>query len=128
MGQWVRSLNEHSVRPMLKDAKKAGVTHVVLDVERSKIFTVLKQAQQIGMMTSYHNYFITSLDLHTVELEDFRHGGTNITCLRLVDPENPLVQSVMQDWTFGEVRHGRAVDTLTSSQQVGKGSCRNNNL
>lgn len=46
---------------MLKNAKKAGVTHVVLDVERSKIFTVLKQAQQIGMMTSYHNYFITSL-------------------------------------------------------------------
>ncbi|KAK8388628.1 hypothetical protein O3P69_020541 [Scylla paramamosain] len=104
-------------RPMLKDAKKAGVTHVVLDVKRSKIFTVLKQAQQIGMMTSYHNYFITSLDLHTVELEDFRHGGTNITCLRLVDPENPLVQRVMQDWTFGELRHGRAVDTLTSSQQ-----------
>lgn len=50
-----------SCRPMLKDAKKAGVTHVVLDVERDKIFTVLKQAQQIGMMTSYHNYFITSL-------------------------------------------------------------------
>lgn len=48
-------------RPMLKDAKKTGVTHVVLDVERDKIFTVLKQAQQIGMMTSYHNYFITSL-------------------------------------------------------------------
>ena len=46
---------------MLKDAKKAGVTYVVLDVERDKIFTVLKQAQQIGMMTSYHNYFITSL-------------------------------------------------------------------
>lgn len=48
-------------RPLLKDAKKSGVTHVVLDVERDKIFTVLKQAQQIGMMTSYHNYFITSL-------------------------------------------------------------------
>ncbi|XP_042864660.1 glutamate receptor ionotropic, kainate 2-like isoform X5 [Penaeus japonicus] len=97
-------------RPMLKDAKKAGVTHIVLDVERDNIFTVLKQAQQIGMMTSYHNYFITSLDLHTVDLEDFRHGDTNITALTIVDPENPLVQQVIQDWVFGELRHGRNVE------------------
>ncbi|XP_042864658.1 glutamate receptor ionotropic, kainate 2-like isoform X3 [Penaeus japonicus] len=106
-------------RPMLKDAKKAGVTHIVLDVERDNIFTVLKQAQQIGMMTSYHNYFITSLDLHTVDLEDFRHGDTNITALTIVDPENPLVQQVIQDWVFGELRHGRNVEnpenTLKSS-------------
>ncbi|XP_064079193.1 glutamate receptor ionotropic, kainate 2-like isoform X3 [Macrobrachium nipponense] len=94
-------------RPMLKETKKAGVTHIVLDVQRKNIFTVLKQAQQIGMMTSYHNYFITSLDLHTVELEDFRHGGTNITALRIVDPENPLVQRVIKDWIFGQLRYGR---------------------
>lgn len=55
-------------RPLLKDAKKSGVTHVVLDVEREKIFTVLKQAQQIGMMTSYHNYFITSMVLSSASL------------------------------------------------------------
>ncbi|KAK4297158.1 hypothetical protein Pmani_030406 [Petrolisthes manimaculis] len=106
-------------RPMLKEAKSSGVTHVVLDVERKNIFQVLKQAQQIGMMTSYHNYFITSLDLHTVDLEDFRHGGTNITSLRLVDPDNPLVQRVIQDWVFGELRYGRAVEpTQTTTLQT----------
>ncbi|XP_068244016.1 glutamate receptor ionotropic, kainate 2-like isoform X3 [Palaemon carinicauda] len=102
-------------RPMLKETKKAGVTHIVLDVQRINIFTVLKQAQQIGMMTSYHNYFITSLDLHTVELEDFRHGGTNITALRIVDPENPLVQRVIKDWLFGQLRYGRNAEEPTST-------------
>ncbi|XP_064105620.1 LOW QUALITY PROTEIN: glutamate receptor ionotropic, kainate 2-like [Macrobrachium nipponense] len=97
-------------RPMLKEAKKAGVTHVVLDVKRENIFRVLKQAQQIGMMTSYHNYFFTSLDLHTVEVEDFRHGGTNITSMRIVDPENPLVQRVIHDWLFGQLRYGKSVE------------------
>ena len=53
-----------------------------------------------------------------MELEDFRHGGTNITCLRLVDPENPLVQRVIQDWVFGELRYGRTVDAPNSSLQV----------
>ncbi|KAK8740229.1 hypothetical protein OTU49_003112, partial [Cherax quadricarinatus] len=109
--------NDDDYRPMLKDAKKAGVTHVVLDVERQNIFSVLKQAQQIGMMTSYHNYFITSLDLHTVDLEDFRHGGTNVTALRIVDPENQLVQRVIQDWVFGELRYGRTIEAPTSTMR-----------
>jgi ionotropic glutamate receptor len=35
-------------------------------------------------------------DLHLVNLEDFRYGGTNITAFRLVDPNNPLVQEVVR--------------------------------
>ncbi|XP_069951466.1 glutamate receptor ionotropic, kainate 2-like [Cherax quadricarinatus] len=108
---------DNDYRPMLKDTKKAGVTHIVLDVEHKNILTVLKQAQQIGMMTSYHNYFITSLDLHTVNLDDFRHSGTNVTALRIVDPENPLVQRVIEDWVFGELRYGRTIEFSTSTLQ-----------
>lgn len=37
-------------------------------------------------MTAYHNYIITSLDLHLVELDDYKHSGTNITAFRLVNP------------------------------------------
>ena len=43
------------------------------------------------MMTANHNYLITSLDLHLVDLEDFKYGGTNITAFRLVDPAHPEV-------------------------------------
>ena len=43
-------------------------------------------------MTAYHTYFLTSLDLHLVELEDFKYGGTNITAFRLVDPGQRGVQ------------------------------------
>ena len=43
-------------------------------------------------MTAYHTYFLTSLDLHLVELEDFKYGGTNITAFRLVDPGRRGVQ------------------------------------
>ena len=34
-------------------------------------------------------------DLHMVELEDFKYGGTNITAFRLVDPNDELVQVQM---------------------------------
>ena len=44
-----------------------------------------------------------------VELEDFKYGGTNISALRVVDPENDLVLSVVQDWVKGEMRFNRKI-------------------
>ena len=45
----------------------------------------------IGVWTSSYSIFIPQ-DLHMVELEDFKYGGTNITALRLVDPSNEKVR------------------------------------
>ena len=56
------------------------------------------------MMTASHNYLITSLDLHLVDLEDFKYGGANITAFRLVDPAHPEVVSVVRTWREGEMR------------------------
>ena len=52
----------------------------------------MKDAASVGMMTAYHNYLITNLDLHLVDMEEFKYGGTNITSLRLVDPYRSNVQ------------------------------------
>ncbi|GFU11750.1 glutamate receptor ionotropic, kainate 2 [Nephila pilipes] len=57
---------------------------IVLDVERRNLFTVLKHAQQVGMMTEHQQYLITSMDLHTLDLSDFKYGNCNITGFRLV--------------------------------------------
>ena len=48
-------------RPLLKDIKKSGEVHIVLDCSTEKIQHFMKQAMQVGMMTAYHNYLITSL-------------------------------------------------------------------
>ncbi|KAF5280601.1 hypothetical protein FQA39_LY05249 [Lamprigera yunnana] len=52
------------------------------------------------MMSDYHSYLITSLDLHGVDLEEFKYGGTNITAFRLVDPDGPQVRKIVRDWTL----------------------------
>ena len=51
----------NSCRPLLKDIKKGGEIHIVLDCSTEKIQPFLSQAMQVGMMTAYHNYLITSL-------------------------------------------------------------------
>lgn len=111
-------------RPLLKQIKNSAESHIVLDCSTEKIYDVLKQAQQIGMMSDYHSYLITSLvklsyelprshwlpganvlliirnfqDLHTIDLDEFKYGGTNITGFRLVNPDTPMVQKVLKQW------------------------------
>lgn len=41
-------------RPLLKQIKNSGVAHIVLDCSTEKIYDVLKQSQQIGMISDYH--------------------------------------------------------------------------
>ncbi|XP_011503888.1 PREDICTED: glutamate receptor ionotropic, kainate 1-like, partial [Ceratosolen solmsi marchali] len=98
----------HGYRPLLKQIKNSAESHIVLDCSTDKIYSVLKQAQEIGMMTDYHSYFITSLDLHAIDLSEFKHGGTNITAFRIVNPEK--TQIVVRDWIIGEERYSRKLE------------------
>ena len=82
----------YSGRRILREVKKSGEIHIVLDCDVENVITVLREAKNVGMMTAYHNFLITSLDLHLVDMEEFKYGGTNITALRLVDPYRPAVQ------------------------------------
>ncbi|XP_058809851.1 glutamate receptor ionotropic, kainate 2-like [Phymastichus coffea] len=109
----IRQLGEesnigHGYRPLLKQIKNSAESHIILDCTTEKIYTVLKQAQEIGMMTDYHSYFITSLDLHTVDLSEFKHGGTNITAFRIVNPDR--TRETIRDWIFGEQRYFRKLE------------------
>ena len=79
-------------RRILREVKKSGEIHIVLDCEVENVITVMREAKAVGMMTAYHNFLVTSLDLHLVDMEEFKYGGTNITALRLVDPYRPSVQ------------------------------------
>ena len=72
------------------------------------------------MMSDYHSYLVTSLDLHTIELDEFKYGGTNITAFRLVDPERPELQKVVNDWANNESRYGRKLESSSSGTTSNK--------
>jgi len=97
---------EHDWRPMLKSIKKSQETKFIIDVEHHKIHELLRQAQQIGLTREYHSYFITTLDLHLVNLDDFMYSGTNITSLRLVDPRNPDIVKFVESWHYEQLKFG----------------------
>ena len=97
-------------RALFKDIQQMDEKYFVLDCSADNIATVLKQAQQVGLITSSYSFFITSLDLHTIDLEDYKYGGTNITGLRMVDPTKTETANIVGDWIYGERRYGTNVN------------------
>ncbi|XP_026481358.1 glutamate receptor ionotropic, kainate 3-like [Ctenocephalides felis] len=96
-------------RPVLRRVKKSGETNMILDCSIEKLPEVLIQAQQVGLMSDQHQFIITSLDLHTIDLEPFQHGGTNITGVRIVDPDDPVVNFTIRNWMLHEERRGKVL-------------------
>ncbi|XP_022247281.1 glutamate receptor ionotropic, kainate 1-like [Limulus polyphemus] len=86
-----------SYKKLAKDIGKQGEANIVLDISTWKIKEFFKQAQDIGMMTEYHSYLVTSLDLHTVDLREFQRGRTNITAFRLVSSDH---EKERQGWEW----------------------------
>ncbi|KAK8759778.1 hypothetical protein V5799_028955 [Amblyomma americanum] len=74
-------------RPVLREVAEAGERNIVLDVAAQRLADVLRQAQKLGIVTEYHNYIVTTLDLHTVDLSDFQNSGTNLTGFVLLNRE-----------------------------------------
>ncbi|RZF41431.1 hypothetical protein LSTR_LSTR000145 [Laodelphax striatellus] len=95
----VRQLSsDDNHRPILRRVKNAGETFIVLDCSIGKLYSVLEQAMQVGLMGDDINYIVTNLDMQTIDLSPFMHGGTNITGLRMFDPEDEDVKEVLDNW------------------------------
>lgn len=79
-------------RPQLRRVKQSQDKNILLCSSIEALPEILKQAQQVGLMTDEHQFIITSLDMHTIDLEPFQYSGTNITGFRIVSPQDPLVK------------------------------------
>lgn len=94
----VRQFETDEYRKIFKEIGKIGIRNIILDVPREHIQTVLKHAQQVEMLSEYHNYLFTSLDLQTIDLEDFQYGGTNISGFSLIDSSSVDYADVIREW------------------------------
>ena len=57
-------------------------------------------------------------DLHTVDLEDYKYGGCNITGLRMVDPTKAETANIIGDWVYGERRYGSTLNLDAKTLKV----------
>merc|ERR1719481_2174305 len=95
--------NGNGYRDVLKEIWLSESNLIVLDCEKKILEEVLKQCQQVGLISQGYFFFLTSLDAHTVNLDDFKYGGTNFTAFRMVDVDKPEVQNVIYSIVEGMI-------------------------
>ncbi|XP_034244808.1 glutamate receptor ionotropic, kainate 2-like isoform X2 [Thrips palmi] len=102
-------------RPLLKEIRNSTETRIVLDVAPDKIMEIFRQARQVKMMGDYISYLVTSLDAHTADFGEFGEWKqelpfvSNVTGLRLLDPDGGEVQNALQDWLYSERLRGNTI-------------------
>lgn len=67
---------------------------------------------QVGLLNENTHLIITNLDLHTIDLEPFRHIGANITGFRLTDGKNQYLNGLSE--YMNDVMKGQYDDRLLS--------------
>ncbi|XP_041979927.1 glutamate receptor ionotropic, kainate 3-like isoform X2 [Aricia agestis] len=77
--------NSDDYRSQLKTIKSSGSVNYLVACNRDKLPQFLEQAQQVGIMSDEHSYIIMDPDLQTINIDPFKHGGSNITAIRLFD-------------------------------------------
>jgi len=107
-------------RPQLRRVKKSLDFNIVICSSIDALPDILKQAQQVGLMSDKHQIIITSLDMHTIDLEPFQHSETIIVGLRMVNPDDEFVKTFAKDWAekYQESKKGRddVPEGLTAEQ------------
>ncbi|XP_075750731.1 glutamate receptor ionotropic, kainate 3-like [Rhipicephalus microplus] len=135
----VQCPDEGSYETVLKDLKRKRELRVLLDLDTVDVDAFMEKAVKESMTTPYHQYILTSMDLHTLhwwrpqndQLADTgpvrglstspspSTGSTpesataGVYGFRLLDPDQAGVHDVIRDWNFGELLFGRRVERST---------------
>ncbi|KAK7863959.1 hypothetical protein R5R35_000076 [Gryllus longicercus] len=84
----LRRLSEdHDNRKLLREIKNSGDTDFIIDCNIRRLPEVLTQAQQVGLMVAENRFIISNLDMYTIDMMPYSYGSSNITGIRLIDPD-----------------------------------------
>ncbi|CAH1966492.1 unnamed protein product [Acanthoscelides obtectus] len=87
-------------RMLLKEIRNAS-EYIILDCETENIIPILLQAKDLRMLELHNNYFLTSLDAHTLDYSILKTTA-NITTIRLFDPNRQEFQNVLNRWLLSD--------------------------
>lgn len=87
--QQLRVTADSNYRVRLSQVKKFQPKNLVLCSSIEKLPNILMQAQQVGLLTDDRHVLITSLDMHTIDLEPYQYSGTLIVGFRLLNVHDP---------------------------------------
>jgi ionotropic glutamate receptor len=89
-------------RPRLLQVKQSEEKNIVLCCSIESLEEILKQSLQVGLLSDEHNVLITSPDMHTIDLEPYQYGGTNITAVRMISDNTETLSLVKEIYQMAQ--------------------------
>ena len=77
-------------------------------IQKQLLVSSLSLSISSFLLASENMYFLLFQDMSTLDLDEFRFKGANITSMRLIDPSNPDVMSIMAEWGIMETNNLRS--------------------
>ena len=109
---------EYEYRAVLRDIGTRRYKNIIVDLEPSQAQIVLKMALQLGMINSTYHYVLTTMDIETINLDDFKYNRANITGMRLVKTDSPFYQTMLLNLNQYAHQHLFKKSTQSSSSEI----------
>lgn len=94
---------DSNYRVRLAQVKNFQAKNLILCSSIEKLPTILMQAQQVGLLSDDRQVIITSLDMHTIDLEPYQYSGTLIVGFRLLTVNDPdFIEAASQLENYAE--------------------------
>ncbi|CAG9860404.1 unnamed protein product [Phyllotreta striolata] len=91
--------NGPDYRPIFKKYRNTTENNIIIDCKTENILPILSQAKSLDMLDIGFNYFLTSLDAHTVDYSSLNITA-NITIIRIFDPKSEELSSALRKWSL----------------------------
>jgi ionotropic kainate glutamate receptor 2 len=116
---FVRQLHvtaDGNYRMRLNQVKRFDAENIVICSSTEKLPEILKQAQQVGLLSEGRRVLITSLDMHTVDLEPYQYAGCTIAGFRLLNTDDPDFIATTKDIYEYAERNPKFLRSMTQQQ------------
>ncbi|XP_077937183.1 glutamate receptor ionotropic, kainate 5 isoform X2 [Gasterosteus aculeatus] len=91
--------------PLLKEIRDDKVATIIIDANASISYHILRKANELGMMSAFYKYILTTMDFPLLRLEDVVGDQSNILGFSMLNVSHPFylefIRSLNLSWKEG---------------------------
>ncbi|KAK1805400.1 hypothetical protein P4O66_019716 [Electrophorus voltai] len=91
--------------PLLKEIRDDKVATIIIDANASVSILILKKASELGMMSAFYKYILTTMDFPLLRLDDVVNDQSNVVGFSMLNSSHPFylefIRSLNLSWREG---------------------------
>uniref|UniRef100_A0AAQ6IAR9 Glutamate receptor n=1 Tax=Anabas testudineus TaxID=64144 RepID=A0AAQ6IAR9_ANATE len=91
--------------PLLKEIRDDKVATIIIDANASISYHILRKANELGMMSAFYKYILTTMDFPLLRLDDVVDDQSNIVGFSMLNSSHPFylefIRSLNLSWREG---------------------------